>query len=427
LEGYKIKALMKTWFYLLLSSLSFAVSAPEYIQRRNPVSTYGPIQSLSWSPDGSQFVVCCRGHQTAYAMTSRGGDRKNITSKKEQGNATCVAWCPSPYIAVGTDQGSIAVWNTVTKQISSLMYPETAPQKLVGKAKTLSLAWNPRKKSQLAVGYNTSALLVWNALAQKQKLCSILEHQAGKIRHSKVNTVAWSPDGRLASGADDNTIRIWNLNQQICSKVLSMSGVQSICWGPGKMLVAGGVVSGRLRSIPAVKVWDVDAQVSTEKELDESVNAVDWSRDGSLIAVGANRGKVYLLEPESRNWRQAFECTKSTPPSVGKANNKPATYTLTANATISSTQQEESGANVQQIGLSLAFNVVKTFIASMLRRSPPAVRDVKWNSQGELAAGNEESEGRVFVYVPKKTFSTSCWDCLALLCCCCRKSRIKAE
>ena len=43
-----------------------------------------------------------------------------------------------------------------------------------------------------------------------------------EIGRWEVNSVAWSPDGKLlASGGQDNTVRVWSAEDGSCAKVLS--------------------------------------------------------------------------------------------------------------------------------------------------------------------------------------------------------------
>ncbi len=71
---------------------------------------------------------------------------------------------------------------------------------------------------------------------------------------NKVTSVAFSPDGRiLASGSDDHTIKLWDLQTglQIVTLCGHESYVQSVAFSPdGKTLVSGGYDN-------TVKVWQV--------------------------------------------------------------------------------------------------------------------------------------------------------------------------
>ena len=72
--------------------------------------------------------------------------------------------------------------------------------------------------------------------------------------NDKVTSVAFSPDGQiLASGSDDHTMKLWDLQTGL--QIVTLSGhepyVQSVAFSPdGKTLVSGGFDN-------TVKVWQV--------------------------------------------------------------------------------------------------------------------------------------------------------------------------
>ena len=58
-----------------------------------------------------------------------------------------------------------------------------------------------------------------------------------------VESVCFSPDGKfIASGSNDNTIKIWNLKEQ--KEMFTLSGhsgsVESVCFSPDGKLIASG-------------------------------------------------------------------------------------------------------------------------------------------------------------------------------------------
>ncbi len=110
-----------------------------------------------------------------------------------------------------------------------------------------------------------------------------------------VLTVAFSPDGKiLASGSDDNTIKLWEVNtgQLICTLVGHSWSVVAVTFSTdGEMLISGS-------RDKTVKLWSV----STKKEIAtlsghvDSVSAVGVSPDAQQIVSGSRDKTIKLWE-----------------------------------------------------------------------------------------------------------------------------------
>jgi WD40 repeat protein len=110
----------------------------------------------------------------------------------------------------------------------------------------------------------------------------------------QVYSVAVSPDGsRIASGAADGTVRVWDPTTQNTVQTLSVDGhwVRSVAFSPdGQQLAAGtfppyGVPAGA----STVRLWDLGSGRTLHTLAHEGlVNSVAFSPDGSRIVSGSS-------------------------------------------------------------------------------------------------------------------------------------------
>ncbi len=108
-----------------------------------------------------------------------------------------------------------------------------------------------------------------------------------------VTSVAWSPEGLLAAGADNGTVSIWDTRTgELVQTLAEHSLVNSVAWSTDGRLAAGGVAG-------KVIVWEASSgkvfQVPTGSY--RRILSVAWSQDGWL-AAGVDDGSILLWDSE---------------------------------------------------------------------------------------------------------------------------------
>ena len=154
--------------------------------------------------------------------------------------------------------------------------PEGAKTRF-GKGGITEVTYSP-DGTRLAVAGNIG---IWIYDAQTgEELALFTGHTGG------VNSISFSLDGRvIASGSDDNTIRLWDGNTGIHLNTLSghTDWVNSVSFSPdGQTLASGGEDN-------TVRLWDVRSGelLHTINEHTDSVTSVSFSPDGQVLASGS--------------------------------------------------------------------------------------------------------------------------------------------
>ena len=115
-----------------------------------------------------------------------------------------------------------------------------------------------------------------------------------------VNALSFKPGSSiLASGSNDDTIRIWDLTWDAWKSrsVRTLRGhgndVKSVAWSPDGTLLASG---SRDRT---VRLWDPDdgANTSILRGHTNTVRSVAWSPDGTLLASASNDDTIRIWDP----------------------------------------------------------------------------------------------------------------------------------
>jgi WD40 repeat protein len=189
-------------------------------------------QSVAWSPDGKELAIGM-GDLFLYDAMSW----KLLTVVRPSGGVHSVVWSPSAdQLAFGTtldprrgDKGVVVVMIAPRARGHNTDEPEEQSQQvyLTGHSGIVtSVSWSP-DNALIASGADDTTVRIWD-VARRINTATLLGHAA------TIYSVAWSPDGRfLASGAWDNTARIWDLNTGQARYILKHPNyIRSVAWSP---------------------------------------------------------------------------------------------------------------------------------------------------------------------------------------------------
>jgi len=153
-----------------------------------------------------------------------------------------------------------------------------------------SVSFSPDSKT-LASGSEDNTIKLWNLETGK-------EIRTLKGHSNFVLSVSFSPDGKtLASGSEDNTIKLWNL--ETGKEIRTLNGhsnsVYSVSFSPdGKTLASGSEDN-------TIKLWNLETgkEIRTLNGHSNSVYSVSFSPDGKTLASGSYDDTIKLWNLET--------------------------------------------------------------------------------------------------------------------------------
>jgi WD40 repeat protein/serine/threonine protein kinase len=246
----------------------------------------GEICALAWSPDGARLATT-NPNDMAIRIWEVASEKMVVGPLRHVHGVISLAWEPDGQrLAAGDMAFSIKIWNATTGSLDLTLRGNNDS--------ITSLAWGP--DGRLASGIDDGALKIYDTIGDQ-------ESRVLPGHGIRATAVAWSPDGkRLASGSDDGKIRIWDPagrtvvlsidGHDVGKLILQFGLIRSLAWSSDGTRVASGGLDGR------VKVWEAVSgrEVFALPDDHGPVWAVAWSPDGTQLAASYRDGTIRVVE-----------------------------------------------------------------------------------------------------------------------------------
>ena len=237
----------------------------------------GPVQAMAWSPD-SKILATGSADQTIRLWDSDGHWLK--TFEADMGIIFALDWSPdgsrlASASLKATNQNFIQIWDAD----GTLLH--TLPTDYSG-GKFLNVAWSP--DGQYLVG-GAIDYQEWRADGTRVFTHENCEHC------TPAWGLAWSPDSQFwAIGNESGIVWVYNVDGTLISKLQNAGNVDTIAWSPdGKLLAGGnsiwaweGKTFEQVGGISAGRIWKLA-----------------WSPDSAMLAIAASNSDNIRLSDSS--------------------------------------------------------------------------------------------------------------------------------
>lgn len=230
------------------------------------ITHHNPVWSLLALADGR--VVCGSKSLLVCDPTAPAEVPKDVPIPAALGRATALAELPGNQLAVGSDEGELAVIDSVSGAITTVLKGHTDVMR--------ALLVLP--DGRLASAAEDGEIRLWDVAAATCS-CVMVSHDGW------VNALTCLPGGELVSAGDDGMVRVWNVATGALVRDLRVSAkaVDALALMPSGKLATGG-------SDSVIRLWDLPTATCRAILAGHtgSVRAILALPDGGIVSADDN-------------------------------------------------------------------------------------------------------------------------------------------